>query len=108
MSCWEDGSIVEESGTSLYEIFRFSFVEGIARIGVPLFFFISGFLFFYYDDFSKNVYLGKIKKRFKSLVVPYIFWNLVVVGFYFKFWTVSSNRLMNKHLTEYLKSNGND
>lgn len=68
---------------SLYEIFRFSFVEGIARIGVPLFFFISGFLFFYYDDFSKNVYLGKIKKRFKSLVVPYIFWNLVVVGFYF-------------------------
>lgn len=27
---------------------------------------------------------------------------------YFKFWTVSSNRLMNKHLTEYLKSNGND
>ena len=29
-------------------------------------------------------------------------------GFYFKFLTVSSNRLMNKHLTEYLKSNGND
>ena len=27
---------------------------------------------------------------------------------YFKFRTVSSNRLMNKHLTEYLKSNGND
>lgn len=52
---WQDGSIVVEGGTSLYEIFRFSFVEGVARIGVPLFFFISGFLFFYYDDFSKNV-----------------------------------------------------
>lgn len=51
-----------------------------ARLSVPLFFFISGFLFFWGVNFSKKVYMEKIKKRFKSLFLPYLFWNTIVIA----------------------------
>lgn len=46
---------------------------------VPLFFFISGFLFFYRSSFSPLVYGKKIKRRVHSLLIPYLFWNLAVL-----------------------------
>ncbi len=40
------------------------------------FFFISGFLFFYRTDLvNKDLIRRKIKKRFYSLVLPYVLWN---------------------------------
>ena len=39
------------------------FSSVFADVCVPLFFFISGFLFFYYSDFSKEIYRSKEKKR---------------------------------------------
>ncbi len=48
-----------------------------ADICVPLFFFVSGFLFFYNSDFSKSVYVSKIKKRVNTLFVPYLIWNFI-------------------------------
>lgn len=53
------------------------FSSVFADICVPLFFFISGFLFFYNSDFSKKIYLTKLKKRVKTLLVPYLIWNFV-------------------------------
>ncbi len=53
------------------------FSSVFADICVPLFFFISGFLFFFNSDFSKEIYLGKLKKRVKTLLVPYLIWNFV-------------------------------
>ena len=51
----------------------------IARIAVPLFYFMSGYLFFYRSTpFSLAVYGQKIKKRVHSLLVPYLFWNAAV------------------------------
>lgn len=55
------------------------FSNTLASISVPLFFFISGFLFFFkVDSFSHSIYLYKLRKRFKTLLVPYIFWNLLL------------------------------
>lgn len=52
----------------------------IADIAVKLFFFISGFLFFYkIEDFNRKTYIGKIKKRARTVLVPYIFWNLLML-----------------------------
>lgn len=52
--------------------------DEISSIAVPLFFFISGFLFFYKtSSFTLEDYFRKLKKRIKSLFIPYIFWNLV-------------------------------
>lgn len=51
--------------------------DAIAGIAVPLFFFISGYLFFYNENFSFATYKRKIKSRTKSLLIPYLFWNLL-------------------------------
>lgn len=64
----------------IYNLFFHIITNEITQIAVPLFFFISGFLFFYKTSiFNKNEYVKKLKKRFKSLLVPYIFWNLTVL-----------------------------
>lgn len=51
---------------------------------VPLFFFISGYLFFmkFGDRFSAIDYGAQLKKRVRTLQIPYIFWNLVVLGYF--------------------------
>ncbi len=48
--------------------------QGIVRIAVPMFFVISGYLFYYKFKPSKEAYLSKYKKRFKSLFIPYFIW----------------------------------
>ena len=45
---------------------------------VPLFFYISGFLFFWkIEKFDTVVYKEKICKRLKSLIIPYFMWNFL-------------------------------
>lgn len=61
-----------------YDFFNYIVVEEIARIAVPLFFVISGYLFFYGKDFDLHVYSYKIKKRIYSLLIPYLIWNILV------------------------------
>lgn len=51
----------------------------LARIGVPLFFVISGFLFFYGKDFSCEIYKGKLKTRYQSLFIPFVIWNVIAI-----------------------------
>lgn len=48
----------------------------LADLAVPLFFFISGFLFFYKTHFCWETYKKKLHRRFYSLVIPYFFWIL--------------------------------
>jgi surface polysaccharide O-acyltransferase-like enzyme len=53
------------------------FSQILSRVVVPLFFFISGFLFFRnIDAFTKRDYLRKLKSRGKTLLIPYLFWNI--------------------------------
>jgi peptidoglycan/LPS O-acetylase OafA/YrhL len=47
---------------------------------VHFFFILSGFLFFQNFNLSLNSYLEKLKSRFRTLLVPYLFWNLVVLA----------------------------
>lgn len=52
----------------------------LCRTAVPIFFFISGFLFFFkISDFNLKAYGNKLNKRFKTLLIPYLFWNLFFV-----------------------------
>lgn len=68
----------------IYDTVSFLFSDVIARIAVPLFFFISGFLFFYKSKgFSLSVYGRKLKKRVHSILIPYLFWNLLVLLLFF-------------------------
>src|SRR5882762_465882 len=64
-------------GTSHSVLFVENFLsKGIARIAVPLFYLISGFLFYITWNFSFTGIVDKYKKRIKSLVIPYLFWSL--------------------------------
>lgn len=49
--------------------------DSFTRYAVPLFFIISGALFF--RDYNDKKYLDKIKKRINTLLIPYLFWNVV-------------------------------
>ena len=62
--------------------YRLFWGEMVGRITVPLFFFISGYLFYLKFDGSLNAYKSKMIKRVSSLIVPYILWNLLAFFFY--------------------------
>ncbi len=62
----------------LLEINRF--IDGFLRgQSVPIYFFISGFVFFLGIDLTKEKYLQKLKNRLKTLLIPYVIWNAVAV-----------------------------
>lgn len=55
------------------------FTASIARIAVPLFFLMSGFLFFRGASFSPAIYYAKLQARVRSLLVPFLFWNIALL-----------------------------
>ena len=59
------------------------FSYGITRVAVPMFFIISGYLFFLGFTNQKGVLVEKIKKRIKTIVIPYFFWTIFGVLLYF-------------------------
>lgn len=59
------------------------FSNGICRIAVPLFFIISGYLFFLKIEYSFSGFFRKYKSRFYSLFVPYIIWSSYGIALYF-------------------------
>jgi len=46
-------------------------------IAVPLFFFISGFLFFKEGYLDLNLYKKKLKTRIYTVLIPYLLWNII-------------------------------
>lgn len=53
----------------------------IPAIGVPLFFIISGF-FFFRSGLTWGSYKSKMRKRARTLLVPYVLWNLIALSYY--------------------------
>ncbi|MBO5594196.1 MAG: acyltransferase [Prevotella sp.] len=51
----------------------------LVTMGVPLFFMIAGYLFFFGKTFNFEVYKKKLKNRFHSLFVPYVMWNTIAI-----------------------------
>lgn len=70
------------AGTDTLLVYKFInqlFTNEFARIAVPLFFFISGYFFFANSAFSWKMYGNKMKKRLNTLLIPYLFWNLLAL-----------------------------
>lgn len=54
--------------------------HSIVVVAVPVFFIISGYFFFYnVKEFNSFVYVTKLKKRGRTLLTPYLLWNLLPV-----------------------------
>lgn len=73
------GLDIPDSGIPIYHTTSFFISRILASVAVPLFFFISGYLFFFRTTFSVDVYKKKLKSRIKTLLIPYLFWNFVVL-----------------------------
>ena len=67
-------------GPDFYSTLRIILSHGICRVAVPCFFFISGFLFFSkLDKWDWGIWYKKIGKRARTLLLPYILWNLIAL-----------------------------
>jgi len=70
----------------------------MGETGVPAFFFISGLLFFY----SKKTFLQKIESRFHTLLIPYLFFNaLILCGYLCLMHFGKSIIILEKDLADY-------
>lgn len=104
-----------ESTTGMYDsdfsgMLRIVLSQGICRIAVPCFFLFSGFLFFNrFHEWDTKVWLGKIRKRARTLLLPYVLWNLLalLVGFGYGWLRSRFNAdIVPATLVETLRSDG--
>ncbi|WP_283150420.1 acyltransferase family protein [Silvimonas soli] len=58
------------------------FSQELCRVAVPGFFLISGYLFFWNFHGTLAEYGSRLKKRVPTLLIPYLLWNLLVIGLY--------------------------
>lgn len=72
-------SMIKEGMFPIYDMFYFVISKEFAAVAVPIFFFISGFLFFYNCDMTTDIYIRKLRKRVRTLFVPYVIWNIIVL-----------------------------
>lgn len=79
-------SLSESADNIIIANIGYFFREIIARLGVPFFFIVSGYYFFYTKDgcvnFSKDSYIVKLKKRVTTLLIPYLIWNFLCALYY--------------------------
>lgn len=71
--------------------------HGVARIAVPLFFSISGYLFFHNYHKKSIDYSELVSKKIRTLVIPYILCSLLSLAFYFILQTLSFTKAYFSH-----------
>lgn len=90
-----------------YDVFLYvsTFISHIVcNLFVPLYFIISGYLYFAnVKEYSKETYAYKTRRRFRSLVVPYIIWNLYSLILFALLGFIASGFLSGSHkpITDY-------
>ena len=73
------GDMVVSQTNFVVDFVRNFVSQGVARIAVPLFFLMSGYLFFMGFEWSKESYLIKLQSRIKTLLIPFLFWNIATL-----------------------------
>ena len=67
------------SDWNTYEFLKLLISQTLVKVAVPVFFIISGYLFFAnVDVLDSRVYFKKIRRRFWTLLVPYVVWNFLM------------------------------
>ena len=89
---------IDAHGHPVFFQWVYPFALLLGETGVPAFFFISGFLFFY----SSKTYFQKIKSRVQSLLIPYLFWNGLILLAYVLIWLMGKPMMiMGKSIADY-------
>jgi fucose 4-O-acetylase-like acetyltransferase len=83
---------------SLLEDIRVAFFSGQS---VPIYFFIAGVVFFLGVDFNKTTFTQKLKNRIRSLLIPYIIWNLIGVVYFLLSSSIKTNTSLAAIISEF-------
>ncbi|MFC4209928.1 acyltransferase family protein [Pedobacter lithocola] len=77
--------------------------QGICRVAVPLFFSISGYLFFLNSEGHLGEFFLKFSKRLKTIVIPYLFWSISWLLLFFILQSITRLGLFfsGKHIIDY-------
>ena len=74
-----EGYSVLGSGWDSYEVLKIMVSQTLVKVAMPTFFLMSGYLFFAnVEQFNKEIYWQKIRRRIKTLLLSYIVWNLLM------------------------------
>lgn len=74
-----EGYSVFGCGWDSYEVLKIVTSQTLVKLAMPTFFVMSGYLFFAnVEQFNKEIYWMKIRRRVKTLLIPYIIWNLLM------------------------------
>lgn len=84
--------VTEPGWTSNY--IRNLISEGICRVTVPLFFILAGYFFFLGFQWSLEKYGTKLRARFYSLLVPFLFWNLLTLALFAIAQSIPATRIL--------------
>lgn len=64
----------------VFSVFVIYLCKILCTVAVPTFFFISGFLFFRgLQDWDTDIWKHKVKKRLRTLLVPFLLWNVIAL-----------------------------
>lgn len=74
----EDFSLLS-SDWNTYEFLKLLVSQTLVKVAVPVFFIMSGYLFFAnVEKWSLGIYKAKMLRRAKTLLLPYLIWNLMM------------------------------
>ncbi len=77
------GQLVNVADSPFFELI-YRFVDAFLRgQSVPIYFFISGYVFFVGVELTRERYFQKLKNRVKTLLIPYMVWNTLAIGMLF-------------------------
>lgn len=75
----EEGFSLLTSEWNTYAFLRLLISQILVKVAMPVFFIMSGYLFFAnVDVWNFKVYKTKIWRRIKTLLIPYLIWNLLM------------------------------
>ena len=67
------------SGWDSYELLKLLVSQSMVKVSVPVFFIISGYLFFArVKQWDAHVYRKKLLRRARTLLLPYVVWNALM------------------------------
>ncbi len=75
----EDSFALLASDWNTYEFLKLLVSQTLVKVAMPVFFIMSGYLFFAnVDKWDVATYKKKILRRVKTLLIPYLIWNLLM------------------------------
>lgn len=102
-----NAEIILDYSTNIYSqfvvFFQLFISDGISRVAVPLFFMLSGYLYFVNLSKLNQIYKLKMPIRIKSLILPYLFWSILVIVIFITLQSLPySARFFNgKHIVDF-------